>query len=187
MIVCAGKKESFNFAQTIGIGLIKSAINMTRICLFDKPDFILFVGTAGSYGKYKIFDIVESRRSANLELSFLNGDSYTPLDNVLESENKMTKNDTIVNSSNYISTNFLLSKEFTSYGMDIENMEYFSIMQVAKEFEIPVAGIFIISNYTNKTAHEDFILNHSKCMELLTKYLEKNNIIKDVSRETKLE
>ncbi len=184
MIVCAGKKESFSFAQTMGIGLIQSAINMTRICLFDKPDFILFIGTAGSYGKYKIFDIVESRRSANLELSFLSGDSYTPIDNVLESENKMTRNDTIVNSSNYISQNFNLSKQFTAYEMDIENMEYFSIMQVAKEFEIPVAGIFIISNYTNKNAHEDFISNHSKCMELLTNYLEKNKIIKNVSRET---
>ncbi len=73
----------------------------------------------------KIFDIVESKKAANLELSFLSKDSYTPLDKVLESENAMTRNDTIVNSSNYISVNKDLCKEFKQYGIGIENMEIF--------------------------------------------------------------
>ena len=50
---------------------------------------------------------------------------HIPLDNVLESENKFARNDTIVNSSNYISTNQTLCKEFLDYGVGIENMEYF--------------------------------------------------------------
>ena len=33
------------------------AINLTRLCLSQKPNFLLFVGTAGSYGEKKIFDI----------------------------------------------------------------------------------------------------------------------------------
>jgi len=41
-------------------------------------------------------------------------------------------------------------------------MEFFSILSVAKEFEIPVAGIFVITNYTNENAHEDFIKNHKE-------------------------
>ena len=48
MIVCAGRNETFPFAQTIGVGLIESAINLTRLCLFDKPEYLLFVGSAGS-------------------------------------------------------------------------------------------------------------------------------------------
>lgn len=183
MIICAGRNEVFSFAQSMGVGLIESTINLTRQCLFDKPDFLLFIGSAGSYGKYNIFDIVESKRAANLELSFLNGDSYTPLDNVLESENNMVKNDTIVNSSNYISKNLQLSKQYNDYGIGIENMEYFSVMQVAKEFEIPAAGIFIITNYTDENAHKDFLTNHTEAMKRLTKYLEEKKIIK-VSRET---
>ncbi len=178
MIICAGRNETFSFAQAIGVGLIETSINLTRHSLFNKPDFILFIGTAGSYGEYKIFDIVESKRAANLELSFLSGDSYTPLDNVLESENKMTKNDTIVNSSNYISTNFELSKNYNNYGIGIENMEFFSILQVAREFEIPVAGIFIVTNYTNENAHEDFMKNHKEAMSRLTQYLIEKKIIK---------
>jgi len=178
MIICAGRNETFKFAESMGVGLIESSINLTRYCLFNSPDILLFIGTAGSYGEYDIFDIVESKRSSNLELSFLSNDSYTPLDNVLESENKMTRNDTIVNSSNYISTNFKLSKKYKEYGIGIENMEYFSILQVAREFQIPVAGIFIVTNYTDKNAHDDYIKNHEEAMAKLTKYLVDKQIIK---------
>lgn len=178
MIVCAGRNETFPFAQAIGVGLVESAINLTRICLFNKPEYLLFVGSAGSYGQYNIFDIVESKRASNVELAFLNADAYTPLDNVLESENKFTRNDTIVNSSNYISTNKELCKNFSDYGIGIENMEFFSVLSVAKEFEIPVAGIFVITNYTNDTAHEDFVKNHQEAKEKLVNYLIEKNIIK---------
>ena len=178
MIICAGNNETFNFAQPMGVGLVETAMNLTRLCLFDKPEFILFVGSAGSYGDAKIFDIVESKTASNIELAFLSNDAYTPLDNVLESENKFAKNDTIVNSSNYISTNEKLCKKFQDFGVGAENMEFFSVLQVAKEFEIPVAGIFVITNYTNKNAHEDFMKNHKEAMEKLTKYLVDRNIIK---------
>jgi len=178
MIVCAGDIETFKFAQPIGIGLVNSSINLTRQCLFNKPDFLLFVGTAGSYGNHEILDIVESKRAANLELAFLNNDAYTPLDNVLESENKFVRNDTIVNSSNYISTNFDLAQKYNEYGIGIENMEFFSVLSVAKEFEIPVAGIFVVTNFTNENAHEDFKKNHKMAMEKISKYLIEKQIIK---------
>ena len=71
MIVCAGRNETFDFAQVIGVGLIESAINLTKKCMLNKPDFILFIGTAGSYGNHKVFDIIESRKASNIELSFL--------------------------------------------------------------------------------------------------------------------
>lgn len=70
MIICAGRNEVFNFAKPMGVGMVESAINLTRQCLFDKPDYILFIGSAGSYGNYKPFDIVESTSAANIELSF---------------------------------------------------------------------------------------------------------------------
>lgn len=178
MIVCAGRNETFKFAEAMGIGLIEPAINLTRRCLFDKPEYILFIGSAGSYGEHEVFDILESKRAANLELSFLNNDSYTPLDNVLESENNMVRNDTIVNSSNYITTNFDLSKNYNQYGLGIENMEFFSILQVAREFEIPVAGIFVVTNYTNENAHDEFLKNHKEAMSKLTQYLVEKQIIK---------
>lgn len=178
MIVCAGDIETFKFAEPIGIGLVQSSINLTRQCLFNKPDFLLFIGTAGSYGNHNILDIVESKRAANVELAFLSNDAYTPIDNVLESENKFVKNDTIVNSSNYITTNFDLAKKYNEFGIGIENMEFFSVLNVAKVFEIPVAGIFCVTNYTNENAHDEFKKNHKEAMSKLTQYLVEKNIIK---------
>jgi nucleoside phosphorylase len=142
MIICAGNNETFNFAQPMGVGLVETAMNLTRLCLFDKPEFILFVGTAGSYGKHKIFDIIESKTGANIELAFLNNNAYTPLENVI-STNLTNKKDVIVNSSNYISTNETLTKKFLQFGVEIENMEFFSVLAIAKEFEIPAGGVFL--------------------------------------------
>jgi nucleoside phosphorylase len=178
MIVCAGNNETFPFAHPIGVGLIDSAINLTRLCLFDKPEYIVFIGSAGSYGNHNILDIVESSDASNIELSFFNDDSYTPIDNVVKTEKINLKSDTIINSSNYITTNENLSKEFLQYGIGCENMEFFSVVKVAKEFDIDVKGIFVITNHTNKNAHKDFISNHKVAMDKLVEYLLTKGLIK---------
>ncbi len=180
MIICAGNNETFDFATPMGIGLIETTMNLTRLCLFDKPEFLLFVGSAGSYGDAKIFDIIESKTASNIELAFLTNDAYTPLDNVV-STNIEQKEELIVNSSNYISTNEELTKKFLNFGIGIENMEFFAVLQVAKEFNIPAGGVFCITNYTNKDAHNDFIKNHTKAKELLTKHVKSR--IKELTNE----
>lgn len=180
MIICAGNNETFDFAQPMGIGLIETAMNLTRLCLFDKPEFLLFVGSAGSYGNHNIFDIVESKTASNIELSFLNNDAYTPLDNVVSTNIDNSAKDVIVNSSNYISTNAELTKKFLNFGVEIENMEFFSVLKIAEEFDIPAGGVFCITNYTNKDAHEDFLKNHEKAKELLGEHVKKR--IKELTR-----
>lgn len=172
MIICAGNNETFDFATPIGVGLIESAMNLTRLCLFDKPEFLLFIGSAGSYGEADIFDIIESKTASNIELGFLSNNAYTPLDNVI-SANETNKKDIIVNSSNYISTNEELTKKFLKLGIGIENMEFFSVLKIAQEFGIPAGGVFCITNYTNKNAHEDFIINHEEAKKLLSEHVKK--------------
>ncbi|MEO1937381.1 MAG: purine-nucleoside phosphorylase [Sulfurimonas sp.] len=172
MIICAGNNETFNFAQPMGVGLIQTAMNLTRLCLFDKPEFLLFVGSAGSYGDLDIFEIVESKTASNIELAFLSNDAYTPLDNVVTT-NTTNKKDIVINSSNYISTNATLTKNFLKFGVGAENMEFFAVLQIAKEFNIPAGGVFCITNYTNENAHEDFLKNHEKAKELLSEHVKK--------------
>jgi len=179
MFICAGNNETFDFATPMGVGLIETAMNLTRLCLFDKPEFLLFVGTAGSYGGHNIFDIVESKTASNIELSFLTSDAYTPLENVV-SANTENKKDIIVNSSNYISTSKEKTKKFLNLGVEIENMEFFSVLKVAQEFDIPAGGVFCITNYTDENAHNDFLKNHDKAKELLTKHLHKR--IKELTK-----
>lgn len=180
MIICAGNNETFEFATPMGIGLIETAMNITRLCLFDRPEFLLFVGTAGSYGDANIFDIVESKTAANIELAFLDNCAYTPLDNVVSTNIEASK-DVIVNSSNYISTCKEKTQKFLNYGIGIENMEFFSVLQVAKEFNIPAGGVFCITNFTDENAHNDFIKNHEKAKELLTLHVKKR--IKELTQK----
>jgi nucleoside phosphorylase len=180
MIICAGNNETFDFATPMGVGLIETTINLTRLCLFDKPEFLLFVGSAGSYGELNIFDIVESKTASNIELPFLNSDAYTPIDNVI-STNLTNKKDIIINSSNYISTNEELTKKFLQFGIGAENMEFFAVLSVAKEFDIPSGGVFCITNYTNKNAHADFLKNHEEAKRLLSEHVKKR--IKELTKK----
>ena len=175
MIVCAGDIEQFSFAQPIGVGLINSAINLTRACIMNPQEFILFVGTAGSYGNKKIFDIVESKVATNIEQAFLTNSAYTPLDNVVASTDVVSR-ETLVNSSNYITTSSEISKKFLKLNLDLENMEFFSIVSVAKEFNIPVGGIFIVTNYCDENAHRDFLANRVEAMAQLEIYIKSKGI-----------
>ncbi|MHC3993233.1 phosphorylase family protein [Thiomicrolovo sp. ZZH C-3] len=172
MIICAGNNETFDFATPMGVGLIETTMNITRLCLFDKPEFLLFVGTAGSYGEQKIFDIVESKTASNIELAFLQNKAYTPIDNVVSTNTEGTK-EIIVNSSNYITTDAELARGFLRLGVGIENMEFFAVLRVAQEFGIPAGGVFCVTNYCNADAHADFVANHDRAKELLSEHVQR--------------
>jgi len=174
MFICAGESETFSFAKAMGIGMMDMSINLTKLCLTTPPSFIFFVGTAGSYGEHNIFDIVESKTAANIENSFFNAKAYTPIDNVVSTAEDVSR-ETIVNSSNYITTDESLSKHYISNNIHLENMEFFAVLKVAKAFNIPVAGTFIVTNYCNAKAHQTFLDNHTEAMERLTTHIGRDN------------
>ena len=173
MIICAGESEQFDFALPVGIGMTDVAINLTRLCLSQKPKFIFFVGTAGSYGEKKVFDIIESKTAVNIENSFFTGGSYTPIDNMVSTAEDVSR-EIIVNSSNYITIDKSLGKAYLSKNIHLENMEYYAVLKVAKSFGIPAAGVFIVTNYCDKNAHKDFMDNHKEAMLRLTKYIKES-------------
>lgn len=173
MIICAGKSEQFDFAVPVGVGMMEVAMNLTRICMTEeKPKFLLFVGTAGSYGEKKIFDIIESKTAANIENSFFTGGSYTPIDNVVSSVEDVSR-ETLVNSSNYITTDINMGKYYMAQNIHLENMEYFAVLKVAQSFGISAGGIFIVTNYCDENAHEDFLKNQKEAMDKLSAYIKK--------------
>jgi len=179
MIICAGNNETFDFATPTGVGLVETAMNVTRLCLFDKPEFLLFVGTAGSYGEKSVFDIVESKTAANIELAFLQNKAYTPIDNVVSANSERTK-EVIVNCNNYITTDAETARGFLRLGIGIENMEFFAVLRVAQEFGIPAGGVFCVTNYCDGNAHADFLANHEKAKALLSEHVKRR--IKELTR-----
>jgi len=170
MFICAGESEQFDFAIPVGIGMTDVAINLTKLCSSQKPEFLFFVGTAGSYGEKNIFDIIESKTAANIENSFFNAKAYTPIDNLVSTAEDVSR-ETIVNSSNYITIDKSLGKSYLAKNIHIENMEYYAVLKVAKQFGIPAAGVFIVTNYCDENAHKDFLKNHKEAMDRLTQYI----------------
>ena len=170
MFICAGESEQFDFAVPVGIGMIDVAINLTKLCLDKKPEFLFFVGTAGSYGERNIFDIVTSKTASNIENGFFNANAYTPIDNMVSTAENVSR-ETIINSSHYITTDKNLGKDYLSKNIHLENMEYYAVLKVARAFEIPAAGVFIVTNYCNEHAHRDFLKNHKEAMDRLTQYI----------------
>jgi nucleoside phosphorylase len=172
MFVCAGNGESFSFATPIGVGMVESAINLSRLALINPPEFILFVGSAGSYGRKEIFEIVRSNTASNIEHSFFRDDSYTPIDNIISTAPNPEK-DLIVNSSNYITKSKEVSNLYLKKGIELENMEFFGVVSVAREFNIPVGGLFCVTNYCFEDAHQEFLENQKEAMRLLEEYVKK--------------
>ena len=170
MIICAGKSEVFDFAMPVGVGMMEVAINLTRLCETKKPDYILFVGTAGSYGEKKLFDIIESKTATNIENSFFSGKSYSPIDNVVTSVKDVSR-ETMVNSSNYITTDKEIGKFYRAQNVQIENMEFFAVMKVAQFYGISAGGIFVVTNYCDENAHNDFLKNQKEAMKKLDAYV----------------
>ena len=182
MIVCAGNIEQFDFAKPVGIGLENVAINLTRICMLEKPEFLFFVGTAGSYGDKEIFEIVTSQKATQIEQSVITEDAYTPLEEAVEGiasleemaeihsffKDQNVSRETVVNSSNYITINEAAGAWYRERGIGLENMEFYAVLKVAKAFNIPAAGLFIVTNYCDKHAHSDFMKNHQEAMERLS-------------------
>ena len=189
MFICA-RGENFSFAKDIGVGLVESAIELTALILRENPQFLIFIGSAGAYDKsVNLFDIFISNSATQIESSFSKDESYTPLDNKIEIvsyetlQNQMADsskdssvnlnaildsyNFAIVNSSNYICTDEIFAEKMSRAGIVLENMEFFAVLKTADYFKIPALGIFCVTNYCDKNAHNDFLANHKEAQRLL--------------------
>lgn len=170
MIVCAGRSEVFSFARAIGVGLIESAYNLSRILKEERPKKLLFVGSCGSYGRLSILDSFFSSSAANIEQAYVFDKGYTPLENRIY---KSVSHETIVNSSNYITTNKNVSDKFLKLGVEAENMEFFSVLWAARENDIEANGFFVVTNYCFENAREEYTANLKAATEIIYDRYEK--------------
>ncbi len=175
MIFCAGKTELFDFAVPIGIGMVESAINLTRFLEKNPCKEVVFIGSAGSYGEIKIGAIVESSKASNVESSSLKSESYSPIPHTVNKP--FVSRETFTNSSNYITASKKDAELFLASGLQIENMEFYGVAKTAEIFNIPFRGIFVITNYCDSSAHESYKNNYKEAMKNLTHYLKENGYI----------
>ncbi len=180
MILCAGEIESFPFARAIGIGLIDVASNLTALVLKQRPQKLLFVGTAGSYGRRKPLELCHAFAATQLEACFFRQGCYSPIENkiVTEPPSDVSRETVVtVNSSNYITTDASIAQHYLRYNIDLENMEFFAVMRIAQRFGLPVEGVFVVSNYCDAHAHQAFLANHEEAKQKLEAYLQKKGYL----------
>lgn len=184
MFVCAGNGEEFEFARSIGVGLVESAITLSKLCMSEQVESLVFVGSAGSYDKeVDLLELFVSTESTQIESSLLVGESYTPLKQEVKSlENvscetirkilSLNLPQAIVNSSNYICVDSAYALRMKERGILLENMEFFSALSVARRFNIPALGVFCVSNHCGERAHQEFLENRGEVMRRLRGVIE---------------
>lgn len=174
MIVCAGRTEVLSYALPIGVGLIESAVTLSKLLTENSVKRLCFVGTAGSYGDIGIHETVASTSCSQIELSSIDKLSYTPI--ILKSAQKLSdvSRETLkafkfveANSSNYICSDFVSAQKFKSAGLQIESMEFFSVLWIAERLNIEAIGLFYITNFCDNNAHKEYLQNLPKALEAL--------------------
>lgn len=186
LFVCAGNDESFDFAVSLGVGLVRSGANLARICQVKRPKEIVFVGTCGLYDGGELLEIYESDQAFNVEISAILGLSYSPLlanfgenfcQNFGKNLAKVSHETFLINSSNFITTDKNIAQKFAQMGFFMENMETYAIFEVAKMFAIPARAVLCATNFCDKFAHQNFLKNHAKAKIRLENYLKKSGEI----------
>ncbi|MFC2749534.1 MAG: purine-nucleoside phosphorylase [Campylobacter sp.] len=166
--------ERLNLIDSPILQSAKSSQNPDKI-LNALPSEIIFIGSAGLYKDGEIFEIYESSAAANIEISSLKNESYSPIESEIASI--VPRGTCKVNSSNFITIDQNLAHKLFCRGYFLENMEFFAVLKVAQKFQIPAYGIFVATNFCDKNAHEDFIKNHEQAKKELEKYLKQKEII----------
>lgn len=101
MFICVGNAENFSFAKSVGMGLVDSAMGLTRLILHHAPREIIFIASAGSYDFCPLNktdskniesknrkDSIESKKDSKLDSKNIESkkDSKTTLDSKLDSK-----------------------------------------------------------------------------------------------------
>ena len=145
----------------------------------ERVESLVFVGSAGSYDKeVDLLELFISTQATQIENSLLAGESYTPLKQEIKSLKNVSCEtiskilslnlpQAIVNSSNYICVDSSYALRMKERGILLENMEFFSVLSVARRFNIPALGVFCVINHCGERAHQEFFENCGEVMRRL--------------------
>ncbi len=123
----------------------------------------------------QLLEIYESAHCFNIEASKLTNDFYSPAE--CEINLNVSYETKKCNSSNYICTDETLAVRFADLGLELENMESFAVLSVAKRFGINATCFLCATNFCDKNAHQSFLQNHAQAKKNLERFLQEKNLI----------
>lgn len=198
---CSGAKNVRGAAGIMGEQSVASELSVA-----NKPDRIIFIGTCGLYQKgdkkglntlnlsengkikenlgaknlasekpLKLLEIYESAHCFNVEASKFTNAFYSPAE--CEINLNVSYETKKCNSSNYICTDENVAARFADLGLELENMESFAVLSVAKRFGISATCFLCATNFCDKNAHQSFLQNHAQAKKNLEHFLQEKNLI----------
>lgn len=123
----------------------------------------------------KLLEIYESAHCFNVEASKLTNAFYSPAE--CEINLNVSYETKKCNSSNYICTDENVAARFANLGLELENMENFAVLSVAKRFGISATCFLCATNFCDKNAHQSFLQNHAQAKKNLEHFLQEKNLI----------
>ena len=123
----------------------------------------------------KLLEIYESAHCFNVEASKLTNAFYSPAE--CEINLNVSYETKKCNSSNYICTDENLAARFADLGLELENMESFAVLSLAKRFGINATCFLCATNFCDKNAHQSFLQNHAQAKKNLEYFLQEKNLI----------
>lgn len=123
----------------------------------------------------KLLEIYESAHCFNVEASKLTNAFYSPTE--CEINLNVSYETKKCNSSNYICTDENVAARFADLGLELENMESFAVLSVAKRFGISATCFLCATNFCDKNAHQSFLQNHAQAKKNLEHFLQEKNLI----------
>ncbi|MEO1942440.1 MAG: hypothetical protein ABGW77_06065 [Campylobacterales bacterium] len=176
LLLSAGRSEIIPGTVPVGVGFLEAGLQLARLLERGEWDEVLFLGTAGSYGKVPPFWLIESWVGVQWEVGWVEGKGYSPIELKVASPRPksrlklppLPKVEGVLNSSHYITTDWRVGQKFLKLGAIGESMEHFGIIRVGTLTQIPVRGLYLVTNYTDSEAHLSYRRNLPKALEILT-------------------
>lgn len=123
----------------------------------------------------QLLEIYESAHCFNVEASKFTNAFYSPAE--CEINLNVSYETKKCNSSNYICTDENVAARFADLGLELENMESFAVLSVAKRFGISATCFLCATNFCDKNAHQSFLQNHAQAKKNLEHFLQEKNLI----------
>jgi futalosine hydrolase len=161
-----------------GVGMVNTAINLTKELVENNFDFVVNMGIAGSFSSdILIGDVVEVVEDKFSEIGFENGVSFSEFSELNVKTSYEIKGETTLRKVKSITVNTVHGNEKSiddivkTLNPDIESMEGAAVFQVCKKFKIPCVQIRSISNKVEVRNKENW--NSGLAISNLNKQVEK--------------
>lgn len=178
---CAGtnKVDKIIFIGTCGLYQKGDKKGLNALNLSKKSEIKGNLGaknlTSENQKPLKLLEIYESAHCFNVEASKLTNAFYSPAEREINlNVSYETKK---CNSSNYICTDENVAARFADLGLELENMESFAVLSLAKRFGISATCFLCATNFCDKNAHQSFLQNHAQAKKNLEHFLQEKNLI----------